>query len=65
MSHPGIQTAYRKAGGGSVQYHHEDGKLATLPNGADTMVYVQPYGVVFPVHCFVMAERSDVLKSLL
>ena len=55
----------RKAGGGSVQYHREDGKLAPLPNGADTMVYVQPYGVVFPVHRFVLAARSDVLKSLL
>lgn len=54
----------RKAGGGSVQYHREDGKLAPLPNGADTMVYVQPYGVVFPVHRFVLAARSDVFKSL-
>ena len=54
----------RKAGGGSVQYHREDGKPVPLPNGADTMVYVQPYGVVFPVHRFVLAARSDVFKSL-
>ena len=54
----------RKAGGGSVQYHREDGKLVPLPNGADTMVYVQPYGMVFPVHRFVLAARSDVFKSL-
>ena len=54
----------RKAGGGSVQYHSEDGKLLPLPNGADTMVYVQPYGVVFPVHRFVLAARSDMFKSL-
>ena len=54
----------RKAGGGSVQYHREDGKLAPLPNGADTMIYVQPYAVVFPVHRFVLAARSDVFKSL-
>ena len=54
----------RKVGGGSVQYHREDGKPVPLPNGADTMVYVQPYGVVFPVHRFVLAARSDVFKSL-
>ena len=54
----------RKAGGGSVQYHDGDGKPVPLPNGADTMVYVQPYGVVFPVHRFVLAARSDVFKSL-
>ena len=54
----------RKAGGGSVQYHREDGKPIPLPNGADTMVYVQPYGVVFPVHRLVLAARSDVFKSL-
>ena len=54
----------RKAGGGSVQYHREDGKPVPLPNGADTMVYVQPYGVVFPVHRFVLAARSDVFNSL-
>ena len=54
----------RKAGGGNVQYHREGGKLAPLPNGADTMIYVQPYGVVFPVHRFVLAARSDVFKSL-
>ena len=54
----------RKAGGGSVQYHNEDGKPVPLPNGADTMVYVQPYGVVFPVHRFVLAARSDLLNSL-
>ena len=33
----------RKAGGGSVQYHREDGKPVPLPTGADTMVYVQHY----------------------
>ena len=54
----------RKAGGGSVQYHSEDGKPLPLPNGADTMVYVQPYGVVFPVHRFVLGARSDVFQSL-
>ena len=54
----------RKMGGGSVQFHGEDGKPVPLPNGADTMVYVQPYGVVFPVHRFVLAARSDVFKSL-
>jgi len=54
----------RKAGGGSVQYHGEDGKPVPLPNGADTMAYVQPYGVVFPVHRFVLAARSGVFNSL-
>ena len=54
----------RKAGGGSVHYHTEDGKPAPLPNGADAMVYVQPYGVVFPVHRFVLAARSAVFESL-
>ncbi|KAF8810432.1 hypothetical protein BYT27DRAFT_7186506 [Phlegmacium glaucopus] len=54
----------RKAGGGSVQYHGEDGKPVPLPNGADTMVYVQPYGVVLPVHRFVLAARSDVFNLL-
>ena len=54
----------RKAGGGSVQYYREDGKPVPLPYGADTMVYVQPYGVVFPVHRFVLAARSDVFKLL-
>ena len=29
----------QKAGGGSVQYHREDGKPVPLPNSADTMVY--------------------------
>ena len=55
----------RKVGGGSVQYHSEDGKPVPLPNGADTLVYVQPYGVVFPVHRFVLGARSGVLESLL
>ena len=54
----------RKEGGGSVQYHCEDGKPVPLPNGADTTVYVQPYGVVFPVHRFVLAARSSVFESL-
>ena len=54
----------RKAGGGIVHYHREDGKPVPLPNGADTMIYVQPYGVVFPVHRFVLSARSDVFNSL-
>jgi BTB/POZ domain len=29
-----------------------------------SLVYVEPYGVAFPVHRFVLAARSDVFKSL-
>ena len=46
-------------------YHAEDGKPTPFPNGADTVVYIQPYEAVFPVHHYVTCGAFGLFKSLL